>query len=77
MALNLEQSGELWGTLYAIGAESDEPLSPAAVDWLIMRGFVENGTQGPQLNEKGRQAFKVMESGEGTVPELDPSGLEL
>ena len=65
------QSGELWGTLYAIGAESEECLSPPALDWLIMHGFVEVSAQRPQLTGKGRDAFKVMESGRGSVPELD------
>lgn len=75
--MTVEQPGELWGTLFALGAEQDESPSPPALDWLLLRSFVENQSQGPRLTPKGWDAFKALETGEGAVPDIDGTDLEV
>ena len=67
------ESGQLWGTLYTIGTDDGEPLEHLAVTRLFELGIAEMGDNGPRLTAYGQKCFKVMESGDGEVPELEPT----
>jgi hypothetical protein len=79
MNLTIDQQGEIWDVIRAIGHPEDAPhmiLAPAAIDWLTMRGFIQQGDDGLRFAEKGWKAHKVLESGNGTVPEIDGPDFE-
>jgi hypothetical protein len=65
---------DLWGGLHAIGSEDGtaDTLLPAVVAKLIELKIVELGPTGlPQLTPYGERAYVVMESGEGSIPEIE------
>jgi hypothetical protein len=78
MTLTNAQINDIWGTLHVVGTDTSlgEEIVPAALDWLIMQGFVESSEVGPQLTKKGQHAFKVLETGEGVVSEIDGPDFE-
>jgi hypothetical protein len=76
MTLTPEESGNLWGALYAIGSDADEvPEIPREIiAKLIDAKTVELKATGlPILADYGRKCYSIMESGKDVyVPGLDP-----
>jgi hypothetical protein len=71
MPANLTQD-DLWSALDTLGTDGDiASIRPDVIDNLIELIIAEHGANGPQLTPYGEKAFVALESGDGSVPELN------
>src|SRR5688572_13122217 len=66
--LGMVEPEQLWAALYDLGTETKG--DPDAVMRLIELGIATVGMDGPELTAHGQKCFRIMESGEGQIPEL-------